>query len=123
MLLKYVDRTWILLGRLIEKGEKEGAIKHIEIPPKEWKMLRNEYKDLNPNIQEQYIKRFKVKTIDGVLMVRPEIVMDEDFLDKWVEKEYRVFYNDVELVLPEPNWSKKDEEKAVGTTELNSDKS
>lgn len=120
MLLKYVDRTWILLNRLIEKGEKEGSIKHIEIPPKEWKMLRGEYLDLNPNIQDQYMKRFKVEK-DGVQQIYPTMVMEEDFIDRWTEHQYDVYYKGVKLVLPPPGWDKKDEEKATGRTELNTE--
>lgn len=117
MLLKYVDRTWILLGRLIEEGQKEGTIKHIEIPLKEWKMLVGEWRDLNPNIQEQYIKKFKVTSQEDIPTIRPEFIMDEDFVDKWVADEYDVYYKGVRLVIRTPNW-KSNEDKAESKTEL-----
>lgn len=125
MFLKFIDRTWILLGKLIDRGEKEGMIKHIEIPLKEWKMLVSEWSDLNSNIQKTYIKRFKVVTgagSEGITAIRPDFIMDEDFVDKWVEGEYTVFFREVKLILQMPDQISEVESKATAETEINSDK-
>lgn len=119
MFLKFVDRTWILLRRLIDKGEKEGTVKHIEIPVKEWNMLVSEWNDLNPNIQKQYIARVKVISSDGIPTLHPEFTMKDDFVDKWIAEEYTVYYRDVKLILQMPALNTKVEEKATSGTELN----
>ncbi len=122
MFLKFVDRTWILLRKLIEKGEKEGTIKHIEIPLKEWKMLTSEYQDLNPNLQQTYMKRLKVVDSSDIPTIPADFVMDEDFVAKWVKDEYTLFYSDVKLILKMPDYKAEPEERAEANTELNTDK-
>lgn len=122
MFLKFVDRTWILLRKLIERGEKEGQIKHIEIPLNEWNMLVSEWRDLNPNIQQTYLKRFKVIDKNDIPTIPADFIMDEDFVDKWVAEEYAVYYSDVKLILKTPDWEAEQQNKAEADTELNTDK-
>lgn len=119
MFLRFKDRTWILLGKLVDKGEKEGNIKHIEIPTKEWDMLRREWVDLPRNEQKTYIGGFKVVTREGVTAINPEMIMDEAFVDMWVKGEYDIYYRDAKLVPDCPEWtdSTKVEEKAKAETE------
>lgn len=117
MFLKFKDRTWILLGKLVDKGEKEGSIKHIEIPLKEWRMLCEEWQDLSRDEQKAYINNFKIETIDQLRMISPEIVMDEDFVDKWVEGEYTIYYRNAKLIPDCPDLKPEDEEKAKATLE------
>jgi hypothetical protein len=116
MLLKFVDRTWILLNRLIEKGEKEGTVRCIEIPVKEWKLLQSEFAHLNKDEQNQKIKDLTLEK-DGMTQIRPHLVMDDDFVNRWIAEGHDVYYKGIHLVLPPPEPVK--EEKAVGTTELN----
>jgi hypothetical protein len=117
--LRFKDRTWILLGKLVDKGEKEGNIKHIEVPLKEWHMLRREWKDLPSNEQRMYINRFKIVTEDNLPVINPVMIMDEDFVDSWVEGKYTIYYRDAKLVPDCPEWTgdKKEEEKAKAETE------
>lgn len=117
MFLKFKDRTWILLGKLVDKGLKEGNIKHIEIPLKEWKMLREEYADLPKEEQKKYINRFKIETVDKLRLITPELVMDEDFVDKWVEGEYTIHYRGAKLIPECPEWTVEEEEKAKADIE------
>lgn len=118
MLLRYVDRTWILLERLIDKGNKEGEIKHIEIPEKEFHMLQREYQDLSVDVRKGYTKHIRLEK-EGAIQLYPSLAMDFDFVDKWRNEGYALYYRDVLLVLPDPPLA--EEEKAVGTTELNTD--
>jgi hypothetical protein len=117
MNLKFKDRTWILLNRLIESGKKEGAIKHIEIPANEWKLLCDEWKGLNAVEQNAYIGKFAVKS-NGISMLHCDSIMtDESFVDKWNEGEYDVTYRDVKLVPDTLKWTKDNKEKAVAAKE------
>lgn len=118
MLLRFKDRTWILLGKLIDKGQKEGIIRHIEIPRKDWDRLRREWDGLGEADQKSYMQRFKVVTEDGLPMITPDMVMDEGFVDNWVSGKYDIYYRDVKLVPDSPEWTAvEEEEKATAETE------
>lgn len=114
MLLKFKDRTWILLERLIEKGKKEGCVKHIQIPLNEWHMLRNEWQDLPRSEKQQYMKNVRL-TANDVPILHADVVMSEEFVDKWIKREYDIYYRDILLIpeLPVPD----KEEKAKAETE------
>ena len=118
MLLRFKDRTWILLGKLIDKGEKEGIIRHIEIPRDDWERLRREWNGLDESDRKIYMQRFRIKTEDGLDMIRPERIMDEDFVDEWVLGKYDIYYRDVKLVPETPELVEAaQEDKAVAETE------
>lgn len=102
MFLRFRDRTWILLNKLIDKGNKEGTIKHIEVPKHEWRMLVNEWKDLPTAEQQQYMQQFKV-TKNDIPLINNDVLMTEDFVDRWIEGEYSVKYRNAELVPPSSN--------------------
>lgn len=118
MLLRFKDRTWILLGKLIDRGQKEGIIRHIEMPREDWERLRREWNGLEEADRRIYTLKFRIKTSDGLPMISPERVMDEDFVDDWMEGKYDVYYRDVKLVPESPEWTQAaEEDKAVAETE------
>lgn len=118
MLLRFKDRTWILLGKLIDKGQKEGVIRHIEMPRDDWERLRREWLGLDDTDRKSYLQQFRVMTEDGIPMLKPDRVMDEDFVDEWVLGKYDIYYRDVKLV-PESQElvEAAQEEKATAETE------
>ncbi len=118
MLLRFKDRTWILLGKLIEKGQKEGIIRHIEMPRDDWDKLRREWNGLSETDRRIYSLKFRVISEDGLPVISPDIVMTEGFVDEWISGKYDIYYKDVKLVPESPEWTEAaEEDKAVAETE------
>jgi hypothetical protein len=95
VILRFVDRTWRVLRNTIEKGKREGAVKEVAIPLKEWAMLCGELKDLD-DISRHRVRKELSLHVNGGRRADPLDAFTDKFLayitaegDQAVDLKYR----------------------------------